>query len=62
MEQATKDRALMQALAPQEPRNLPSNSPYLTMRRIKEEQRLEERRQHIFAIVSILNDACRVST
>lgn len=54
MEQTTKDRALMQALIPQEPRKLPSNFPYLTMRRIKEEQRLEERRQHIFAIVSIM--------
>lgn len=54
MEQTTKDRALMQALAPQEPRKLPSNFPYLTMRRIKEEQRLEARRQHIFAIVSIV--------
>lgn len=54
MEQTTKDRALMQALAPKEPRQLPSNFPYLTMRRIKEEQRLEERRQHLFAIISII--------
>ena len=54
MEQTTKDRALMQALAPKETRRLPSNFPYLTMRRIQEEQRLEERRQHIFAIVSIM--------
>ena len=54
MEQTTKDRALMQALAPKEPRKLPSNFPYLTMRRIKEEQRLEERRQHLLAIVSIV--------
>ncbi len=54
MEQTIKDRALKQALAPQEPRKLPSYFPYLTMLRIKEEQRLEERRQHIFAIVSIM--------
>ena len=53
MEKTTKDRALMQALAPKESRQLPSNFPYLTMRRIKEEQRLEERRQHLFAIISI---------
>ena len=54
MKQTTKDRALMQALAPKEPRQLPSNFSYLTMRRIKEEQRLEEHRQHLFAIVSII--------
>ena len=54
MEQTTKDRALMQALAPKEPRKLSSNFPYLTMRRIKEEQRLEERRQKRLAIISIL--------
>ena len=54
MEQTTKDRALMQALAPKEPRKLPSNFPYLTIRRIKEEQRLEERRQKRLAIISIL--------
>ena len=54
MEQTTKNRALMQALAPKEPRKLPSNFPYLTMRRIKEEQRLEERRQKRLAIISIL--------
>ena len=44
----------MQALAPKEPRQLPSNFPYLTMRRIKEEQRLEERRQRLFAIISVI--------
>ncbi len=54
MEQTAKDRALMQALAPKEPGRLPSNFPYLTMRRIKEEQRLEEQRQHLFAIISII--------
>ena len=54
MEQTTKDRALMQALAPKEPRKLPSNFPYLTMRRIQEEQRLEERRQKRLAVVSII--------
>ncbi|MBR0047885.1 MAG: hypothetical protein IJP74_01000 [Prevotella sp.] len=54
MEKTAKDRALMQALAPKEPKQLPSNFPYLTMRRIKEEQRLEERRQHLFAILSII--------
>jgi hypothetical protein len=54
MEKTTKDRALMQALAPKEPRQLPSNFPYLTMRRIKEEQRMEEKRQQIFAMISII--------
>ena len=54
MEQTTKDRALMQALAPKEPRQLPSNFPYLTLRRIKEEQRKEERRQHRMAIVTTI--------
>ena len=54
MEQTTKDRALMQAFAPKEPRQLPSNFPYLTMRRIQEEQRLEERRQKRFAILSVI--------
>jgi hypothetical protein len=54
MEQTTKDRALMQALAPKEPRKLPSNFPYLTLRRIKEEQRQEERRQHRMAIVTTI--------
>ena len=54
MEKTTKDRALMQALAPKEMRRLPSNFPYLTMRRIQEEQRLEERRQKRFAILSII--------
>ena len=44
----------MKALAPEEPRKLPSNFPYLTMRRIKEEQRLEERRQHVIAIVTTI--------
>ena len=54
MEQTTKDRALMQALAPKETKRLPSNFPYLTMRRIQEEQRLEERRQKRLAVVSII--------
>ena len=54
MEKTTKDRALMQALAPKEPSQLPSNFPYLTMRRIQEEQRLEERRQKRLAVVSII--------
>ena len=54
MEQTTKDRALMQALAPKEPKQLPSNFPYLTLRRIKEEQRQEERRQHRMAIVTTI--------
>ena len=44
----------MQALAPKETRRLPSNFPYLTMRRIQEEQRLEERRQKRFAILSVI--------
>ena len=54
MEQTAKDRALMKALAPEEPRKLPSNFPYLTIRRIKEEQRLEERRLHVIAIVTTI--------
>ena len=54
MEQTTKDRALKQALAPKEARQLPSNFPFLTMRRIKEEQRQEEQRQHLFAVISII--------
>ena len=44
----------MKALAPKEPRQLPSNFPYLTMRRIKEQQRMEERRQHLMAIVTTI--------
>ena len=40
MEQTIKDRALKKALAPEEPRQLPSNFPYLTLRRIKEAQSL----------------------
>ena len=54
MEQTAKDRALMKALAPETPRQLPSNFPYLTMRRIQEEQRLEESRQHKMAIVTTI--------
>lgn len=54
MEQTAKDRALMHALAPKEPRQLPSNFPYLTMRRIKEKQRMEERRQHMFALATTI--------
>jgi type VI protein secretion system component VasF len=54
MEKTTKDRALMQALVPKEPKQLPSNFPYLTMRRIKEEERMEERRQKRLAIISII--------
>ena len=52
MEQTNKNRALMQALAPKEPRRLPSNFAYLTMRRIQEKQRQEERRQHTVAIAT----------
>ena len=44
----------MKALTPETPRQLPSNFPYLTMRRIKEEQRLEESRQHKMAIVTTI--------
>ena len=51
MEQTAKDRALMKALAPETPRQLPSNFPYLTMRRIQAEQHLQESRQHKMAIV-----------
>lgn len=54
MEQTIKDRALKKALAPEEPRQLPSNFPYLTLRRIREEQRQEERRQHKMAIVTTI--------
>lgn len=54
MEQTAKDRALIKALTPETPRQLPSNFPYLTMRRIQEEQRLEEGRQHKMAIVTTI--------
>lgn len=54
MEQTTKDRALMKALAQKEPRQLPSNFAYVTMRRIKEEQCAEERRQHKLAIITVI--------
>ena len=54
MEQTVKDRALMKALTPETPRQLPSNFPYLTMRRIKEEQRLEESRQRKMAITTTI--------
>ena len=54
MEQTIKDRALKKALAPEEPRQLPSNFPNLTLRRIREEQRQEERRQHKMAIVTTI--------
>lgn len=54
MEETIKDRALKKALAPEEPRHLPSNFPYLTLRRIKEEQRQEERSQHRIAIITTI--------
>ena len=54
MEKATKDRALMKALAQKEPRQLPSNFAYVTMQRIKEEQRAEKRRQHKLAIITVI--------
>ena len=54
MEQTAKDRALMKALAPETPRQLPSNFPYVTMRRIQAEQRLEESRQKKMAIVTTI--------
>lgn len=54
MEQTAKDRALMKALTPETPRQLPSNFPYVTMRRIKAEQRLQESRQRKIAIVTTI--------
>ena len=54
MEQTIKNHALKKALTPKEPRQLPSNFPYLTLRHIKEEQRQEERRQHKMAIVTTI--------
>ena len=54
MEKTTKDRALMKALAQKDPRQLPSNFAYVTMQRIKEEQRAERRRQHKLAIITVI--------
>lgn len=44
----------MKALAQKESRQLPSNFAYVTMRRIKEEQRAEKRRQHKLAIITVI--------
>ena len=54
MEQSAKDQALRQALVPIEPKRLPSNFAYTTMRRIRQEQHEAEHRQHIAAVVSIV--------
>jgi len=54
MNTTDKPQALRQALAPMEPRHLPSNFAYTTLRRIRLEQRVRERRQHIVAIGVII--------
>lgn len=55
MEQNVKDRALMQALTPKEPKHLPSNFPYLTLQRIKEQQRAAEHRQRVTVIATVVS-------
>ena len=54
MNTTDKPQALRQALAPMEPRHLPSNFAYTTLRRIRLEQRESERRQNIVAIGVII--------
>ena len=54
MNKTDKPQALRQALAPMEPRHLPSNFAYTTLRRIRLEQQERERRQHIVAIVVVI--------
>lgn len=48
------DNALRRALTPVEPRHLPTNFAYTTMRRIHREQVEAERREHLVAIVTII--------
>ena len=54
MKPIDKDNALRQALATDNPRCLPSNFAYLTLRRIQAEQRAAERRQHIVAAITVV--------
>ena len=54
MNTTDKPQALRQALAPMEPKHLPSNFAYTTLRRIRREQRERERWQHIVAIGVII--------
>ena len=54
MNTTDKPQALRQALAPMEPKHLPSNFAYTTLRRIRHEQRERERWQHIVAIGVII--------
>ncbi len=54
MEHHDKDLILRQALAPTEPRRLPSNFAFTTMRRIRQEQRRAERRRRIGAIACVV--------
>lgn len=49
-----KTQTLHQALTPTEPKRLPSNFAYTTMKRIRREQREAERRQRIVAIACVV--------
>ena len=51
---STSPSALRQALTPTESRHLPSNFAFTTMRRIRREQVEAERRERIFAFVTIV--------
>lgn len=48
-----KDNALRQALTPTEPLKLPSNFAHVTLRRIERERKARERREQIFALVTV---------
>jgi len=50
---STSPSALRQALTPTEPKRLPTNFAYTTMRRIHREQVEAERRERIIALVTI---------
>ena len=47
------DNALRQALTPTEPLKLPSNFAHVTLRRIERERKARERREQIFAIITV---------
>ena len=54
MNTTDKHQALRQALAPTEPKQLPSNFAYNTLHRIRLEQRERESRQRIVAFIVIV--------
>lgn len=54
MNTTDKHQALRQALAPMEPRHLPSNFAYTILHHIRHKQRERERRQHVVAIGVII--------